>query len=64
MKLPLVSRKKYEPIGQKEVEPWHFSDADPSGLCYHDKRIGWVKRLVFDTHDDYLKHLRGLKKNG
>lgn len=45
----------HEPIGQLEVEPWHFTDGR---LCYHDRRVGWVERKEFSTYTEYSEYTK------
>jgi hypothetical protein len=57
LRLPFVSRKKYEADKGRTIVYVPVERPVDKDYCYHDKRIGWVKRLEFANYDDYIKYL-------
>ena len=72
MRLPFISRKKYDqalrdherviayiPLTEQEYED-HIRDKSvvADEYCFHDRRIGWVRRAEFGTYEEYCAYLK------
>lgn len=66
MRLPFVSRKRYENERGRIIAyfpvPTPKSQIPPYTYCYHGQRVGWTEYKEFDTYEKFLEYNNKDKK--